>query len=141
MQQIDITQYFPFPLEQLFEHLAEHENLQQIFAPAKVTRLRDGDNSRNGVGSVRLIKLPLVPAIEETNTLVENNQRIEYRITNKAAVKDHLGVMRFASTDGGSRLHYTIEFAARIPLTGLPIKLALQQSIRKGLKRLALRSL
>ena len=38
------------PPAEVFEHLAEHENLAALFG-AKVTRLADGDTERNGVGS------------------------------------------------------------------------------------------
>ena len=47
----------------IFDHLAEHENLAEVF-DAKITRLRDGqDGERNGVGSVRELRIgPLPPS-------------------------------------------------------------------------------
>ena len=52
VQRIEIKKQFPFSVEKLFAHMSEHENLSALFAPAKVSRLRNGDTDRNGVGSV-----------------------------------------------------------------------------------------
>jgi len=136
MQRIVITADTTVPVDKLFAFLSEQENMARLFAPAKVTRLRDGDSSRNGVGSVRQVKIPLSPAIEETNTVFEENQRIEYRVTNKAAIKNHLGVMEFAPTASGSQLRYTITFDGRVPLTGVLIKVALQATIKRNIAKL-----
>lgn len=136
MQRIVITADTTVPVDKLFAFLSEQENMARLFAPAKVTRLRDGDSSRNGVGSVRQVKIPLSPAIEETNTVFEENRRIEYRVTNKAAIKNHLGVMEFVPTAGGSQLRYTITFDGRVPLTGVLIKVALQATIKRNIAKL-----
>lgn len=136
MQRIVITADTTVPVDKLFAFLSEQENMARLFAPAKVTRLRDGDSSRNGVGSVRQVKIPLSPAIEETNTVFEENRRIEYRVTNKAAIKNHLGVMEFVPTAGGSQLRYTITFDGRVPLTGVLIKAALQATIKRNIAKL-----
>lgn len=137
MQKIEINQDFPQPVNELFSYLAEHENLALLFAPAKVTRVRDGKDSRNGEGSARLLKIPLAPVIEETNTRVIDNEHIEYRITNKTPLKNHLGVMEFSAKGAGSHLHYTIVFESRIPLAGPLVRGILGSTIRKGLKKLA----
>jgi uncharacterized membrane protein len=135
-QRIEVVQEFSLPVDQLFAYLSEHENLSTIFAPAKVTRVRNGDSSRNGVGSVRLVKIPLAPDVEETVTAFKENELVEYRITNTAPIKNHLGVMRFYPFEGGSRLHYTITFEGRLPLIGSVVRAALDFSIRKGLKKI-----
>ena len=48
---------------------------------AKVTRVSDGDASRNGVGSTRRLKIGPLPAFEETVTAAEPNSLIEYTIS------------------------------------------------------------
>lgn len=135
-QRIEIVQEFALPVEKLFAFLSEHENLSTIFAPARVSRVRDGNTSRNGVGSVRLVHIPLAPAVEETVTAFKENELVEYRITNTAPIRNHLGVMRFYPFQGGSRLHYTITFEGRLPLIGSVVRRGLEFSIRKGLKKI-----
>lgn len=96
MQQINITQEFNAPVEKVFAILSEHENLNKLFAPAKVTRLSDGQDARNGVGSARKLSIPLTPSFVETNLVYRENELIEYAITSGIApIKAHRGVMKF----------------------------------------------
>lgn len=136
-QRIEVVQAFPFSVEKLYAFLSDHENLGVIF-PAKIKRVRDGQGSLNGVGSVRRLNLAPGLALEETVTKTEENQLIEYTITKGGwPVKDHYGVMKFYPYEGGSRLHYTITLDSAVPGTGWIIKKALETPIRVGLKKLA----
>ena len=133
MQRIEVHQTFSAPVDRVYAHLAEHENLEQVFG-AKITRVRDGRSSRNGVGSVRSLKLnPLLPAFEETITQAEPDRLIEYRITKGSPLKDHVGIMRFAPEGTGTRLDYTIDFESKIPGAGGLIKSMIEKNVRKGL--------
>lgn len=136
-QRIHIVKEFDFPVSQLFALLSEHENLSTIFFPVKVQRLNDGTTSRNGVGSARKLSLPPAPPFVETTLVYEENKLIEYAITSgKLPIKNHRGVMKFTDLGSRSKLDYTIEFKGRIPLVGLITKLALQNGIKNGLKKL-----
>lgn len=140
-QRVDITQSFPFPVERLYAFLSDHEKLVAIF-PLKITRVRDGQDSVNGVGSVRRLSPPAGPAIEETVTKAVANQTIEYTITKGGfPVRNHYGTMMFSADGTGSRLHYVITFDSAIPGTGWLIRKALETPIRAGLKKLAQRGL
>ena len=58
MQNLKFLKDFAEPPEKVFEYFSEHENLGGVLG-AKVTRLKDGtDGTRNGAGSVRLLKPP-----------------------------------------------------------------------------------
>lgn len=135
-QRIEIVQEFSQPVEQLFAFLSEHENLAAIFAPARITRVRNGDTSRNGVGSVRQLRILVAPPFEETVTAFKENELIEYRITKGSPLKNHHGVMRFFPQNGGSRLHYTIVFEGKLPLVASLIRPNLERAIKKGLRSL-----
>jgi uncharacterized protein YndB with AHSA1/START domain len=122
---------------EVFEALSEHENLSRVFAPAKVVRLRDGESSRNGVGSVRRLKIGPLASFEETVTASDPNERIEYRITKGTPLRNHLGVQSLTpNTDGGTLLDYTITFDAPLPGMGALVSKLLARSLRKGLPRL-----
>ena len=138
VQRIEIEKRFPFSVDKLFAHLSEHENLSSLFAPARVSRLRNGDHDRNGVGSVRKLRIPPGPPFEETVTAFEPNALIEYRITRGSPLRNHHGCMRFSADDGGSLLHYTITFEGKLPLSGPLIRLLLGNAIRRGLDKLHL---
>lgn len=138
MQQIKITQEFNAPVEKVFAVPSEHENLNKLFAPAKVTRLSDGKDARNGVGSARKLSIPLAPSFVETNLVYKENELIEYAITSGISpIKAHRGVMKFSDLGNNrSRLDYTISFKGRVPFIGPIIKLALQNGVSRGLKKL-----
>ena len=139
MQRIDIRQDFACPVSTLFAFLSDHENLEQVFVPAKIRRVKEGEDSPNGLGSVRRMRILLAPPFEETVTAFVPDERIEYRITRGSPLRDHHGVMRFSATaEGGSHLHYTIEFAGKVPGVAPLVKVGLEQAIRRSLARLAL---
>jgi uncharacterized protein YndB with AHSA1/START domain len=132
MQRIEIDQDFALPVERVYSYLGEHENLATVFG-VKIARVRDGDESRNGAGSVRQLRIGLLPPFEETVTAAVPNERIDYRISKGSPLKDHHGTMQFSSTGTGSHLHYVIEFNAAPGLAQL-VRAQLDRSIRKGLK-------
>ena len=138
MHRVHVQQDFRRPVNEIFEHLAEHENLESVFG-AKIKRVKDGDDgTRNGVGSVRRLTVIAPPAFEETVTEVVPNELIRYRITKGSPLKNHEGVMRFSSRpDGGSHLDYVITFEGKFPGIGKAVEAGLSRNIPKGLSKLA----
>ena len=130
-QRVHIVQEFHAPVSALYATLSEHQNLNAIFAPAKITRLSNGSDARNGVGSARKMSMPLAPSFVETNTAYRENELIEYKITSGIApIKEHFGRMQFTDLGNRTRLE------GRVPVVGLLVKLALQDGIARGLKKL-----
>jgi uncharacterized protein YndB with AHSA1/START domain len=125
---------FAKPPERVFEYMVEHENLAELFG-AKVTRLQDGrDGERNGVGSVRQLKIGPAPPFEETVTEFERPSRIVYRITKGSPLRGHVGVMTFEPDGrGGTHLHYDIRLASPIPGLAAIVRASLTRSVNKGL--------
>lgn len=133
---VHVEQNFTANRETVFDHLAEHENLAPLFG-AKVTRVKDGDTERNGVNSVRLVKVGPAPAVEETVTAFVRPELIEYRVTHGGPLKNHIGIMKFTELPGnGTHLDYRIRIASNIPGVGLILHKILTAGITKGLKGL-----
>lgn len=135
MQRVDVRHAFSKPPERVFAYLAEHEHLGPVLG-AKITRLTDGtDGRRNGVGSVRNLKIGPLPSFDETNTLVEEPSRIEYRITRGSPLSHHFGVMTFTPRpDGGTDLRWVIELGSTpLDLVARIVKVALTASIGKAM--------
>ena len=132
MQRVEITQDFALPVERVYAYLSEHENLGPLFG-ATITRVRDGEVTRNGVGSVRSLRVAVLPAFQETVTAAVPNELVAYRITQGSPLKDHSGVMTFSTIPTGSRLHYVIEFGSVLPGIDRIVKLGLDRNVRKGL--------
>ncbi|MGP0100276.1 MAG: SRPBCC family protein [Solirubrobacteraceae bacterium] len=133
---VHIEHEFAKPPERIFAHLAEHENLAEVFG-AKVARLRDGeDGERNGVGSIRQLRIGPLPPFEETVTEFVPAQRIVYRITKGSPLRGHVGVMEFApAPGGGTRFVYDIRLASPIPGLALLVRAALTRSITRSLPK------
>lgn len=138
VQRVDITQDVPAPVEAVFARLTEHEDLGPLFG-AKITRVRDGDTDRNGVGSVRRLRVAVLPPFEETVTEFVPGQLVGYRITQGSPLRDHRGEMQFISTGPElTRVRYVIEFGAVVPGLDRLVRLALNRSVAGNLTRVAL---
>ena len=133
---VHVTHTFTSDPATVFEALSEHENLGRIFG-AKITRLRDGETSRNGVGSARELKIGPTPAFVETVTAAEPNSLIEYKITKGSPLKNHHGIQKLTPTpDGGTKLDYTIAFDSKIPGLAGPVAKSITKTITAGLPKL-----
>jgi uncharacterized protein YndB with AHSA1/START domain len=136
VQRVVVDHDFSLPVDRVFSHLAEHENLAAVFG-AKVKRLRDGtDGHRNGAGSVRELRIGPLPSFEETVTEFVPDERINYRITRGSPLRHHEGVMSFSASPTGTHLHYEISFGAIVPGLDRLVAASLRRSIPKGLKLL-----
>jgi hypothetical protein len=134
---VHVTQDFSAPVEKVFAYLAEHENLNVLFAPARVERIADGeDGERNGVGSAR--KLSFWGALPFVETVVgfEPGKQIDYEITKGSPMRDHHGTLAFSSrADGGTHLDYTIRFGAAVPGLAGMVAMQLRRSVASGLRK------
>lgn len=138
MYQVEVAQEFEVPVEQLFAHLSEHENMRPLFAPARVTRVRDGTESRNGIGSARRVKPGPMPSFIETVTDFRENELVEYRITCGSPLRDHVGTMHFRPCgQRSSTVKFDIRFEGAIPGAGPLFRFILARGIKHGLARLA----
>ena len=133
---VHVEHNFTASPDKVFAHLSEHENLEPIFG-AKVTRIKDGDTSRNGVGSKRLVKVGPTPAVEETVTESKPNELIEYRITHGGPLRNHVGIQKFTELPGGgTHLDYRIRIASPYPGLAAILSKVLAKGVTKGLKGL-----
>lgn len=133
MARVDVTHDFSLPPERVYAYLAEHENLGPLFG-AKIERVRDGLDSRNGTGSVRRLQVGPLPSFQETVLEAVPDQRIVYRITQGSPLRGHSGQLDFAPLGTGTRLHYVIEFGAVVPGLANVVAWQLARSVRSGLE-------
>jgi uncharacterized protein YndB with AHSA1/START domain len=135
-QTVTVEYDFRVPVERVFQHLAEHENLGDVLG-MRVARVSDGEHERNGVGSVRRLSLNGIAPFEETVSAYRENQLIEYGITKGTPLKDHHGVMRFSRRESGhaSHLEYVITFSSDIPGVSKVVARVMRRRIPRGLAR------
>ena len=130
---VHVSHDFAKPPERVFAYMCEHENLGPLFN-AEITRVCDGDTDRNGVNSVRRLKVGPLPPFEETVHEYVPGERIVYRITKGGPLKDHVGVLEFSPTaGGGTHLEYNIRIASAIPGLAPIVASGLTRDISKNL--------
>lgn len=135
-ERVHVTHTFSSEPSVVFAKLSEHENLGPVFG-AKITRVKDGEASRNGVGSTRRLKIGPLAGFEETTTVSEPDTLIEYKITKGGPLRGHWGIQRLTPTaDGGTLLDYTIGFDAPVPGMAALVGKILTRTISKGLPKL-----
>lgn len=135
MYTIEIDETFDVPRRRVFALFADHHRFGKLLG-APVKRIKDSDQADpNGIGSVRKIGIGPV-GLEETVTNFEPGSLIEYTITSMSPIRNHLGRIRFEDTpEGHTRVNYTITFEDIVPFTGKVVSSALEQGIRRGIKR------
>lgn len=136
LKTITIHEQFNAPVNKVFDTLSDHVRFGQICG-VKMTRIQDGEDGANGLGSVRSINIGPLPSFQETITKFVPNELIEYKITQGSPIKNHVGCLRFSEQQGKTILDYTIKLESKIPLTSGLIKTALGNAISKGLNRYA----
>lgn len=135
MARVLVEHDFTKPVDRVFAYLSEHENLKAVFG-ARIKRLKDGDDGhRNGVGSVRELRVGPLPAFEETVTEFVVDQLVRYRITRGSPLTGHEGTMQFRPSGSGTHLRYEITFGAKVPGLAKVVAFGLQRTIAAGMKK------
>ncbi|MQW91172.1 SRPBCC family protein [Acinetobacter wanghuae] len=140
MNSMQVKKEFPASIEQVFELLSKHATYNVAFSPIQVERIKDSaDPERpDGIGSVRRMGFGPVKPLKEQITLLEPNQRIEYKIIKNPLIKHHLGIIEFESKGADKTLvTYTIELQARAPFVSKLILAQLKTAIKLGFAKLA----
>ena len=140
MHAIQIKKEFNAPVAQVFELLSKHATYNIAFAPMQVVRIKDSaDPERpDGVGSVRRMGIGPIKPLQEQITVLEPNQRIEYKIIKNPLIKHHLGTLEFQQVaDNKTLVTYRIELQVRVPFVSKIILAQLKSAIKIGLSKLA----
>ena len=135
--QVEITQTFSAPVSRVFATVSDHNQLSGVLG-VPVKRIKDGQESPNGVGSIRRLGPPPI-GTQETVVTLEADQLIEYRITKFGGpISNHHGRQEFTETDSGCSLTWKITFSS-YPALGDGIAAVLEMGIKRGLASLAQR--
>ena len=135
MHAIQIKKEFNAPVAQVFELLSKHATYNIAFAPMQVVRIKDSaDPERpDGVGSVRRMGIGPIKPLQEQITVLEPNQRIEYKIIKNPLIKHHLGTLEFQQVaDNKTLVTYRIELQVRVPFVSKIILAQLKTAIKIG---------
>ncbi|MDH1706409.1 SRPBCC family protein [Acinetobacter johnsonii] len=139
MNNIQIKKEFNASVEQIFDLLSKHSTYNVAFAPVQVVRVKDSaDPERpDGLGSIRRMGFGPIKPLQEQITLMNVNERIEYKIIKNPLIKHHLGIIEFEPIGSNKTLvTYTIELQARAPFVSKLILAQLKSAIKLGFSKL-----
>ncbi|MCW2608301.1 MAG: Polyketide cyclase / dehydrase and lipid transport [Frankiales bacterium] len=134
MQSLEVVHDSPLAADRVLAFLAHHENLGPLLG-ATVTRVRDGRTEPDGAGSVRAIRVWPLPAFEE-EVVATTPTTLDYRISKGSPLRGHSGRVEVVQRGAGSRVTWSIRFDSAVPGLAPVVKVALQQSLRRGLPKL-----
>ena len=73
---------------------------------------------------------------EETVITCDEGKLIEYRVSRGSPLDNHHGRIEFHATEGGTRVHYSIEFDPKLPYTGFALEQVLKVMIAPAFGRI-----
>jgi uncharacterized protein YndB with AHSA1/START domain len=124
------------PIDDVWAKLSHHEAMPDWSPLSRVTLEREGNPDRDGLGAVRVMKAPgPAPRIKEEVTLWEPPSYYEYVLTAGAPIRDHLGRVELAESDGQTSVTWHIQFRPLVPGTGWLIARMLDRAINGMLRR------
>jgi ribosome-associated toxin RatA of RatAB toxin-antitoxin module len=129
----------PGSREAVFALFADRENYRRLVGPVGATLVQPGRDSRQGEGAVH--KLGLGPiGISEKITSVDDGRSFTYRAVTPLPVRHYIGIVDFHDDPNGTRVDYTLDVEAAVPLPG-PVMKLLVKGLAGGLARGATREL
>lgn len=129
----------PGPRDAVFELFTDRENYRKLVAPVGATLVTAGARSRQGEGAEH--KLGVGPiGISEQITSFEPGRRFTYRAVSPLPVRHYIGIVEFHDDPMGTRVDYTLDIEAVVPLPG-PVMRLMVKGLAGGLARGATREL
>jgi hypothetical protein len=114
---VEVEELLRAPIDAVFEQLVDHENYASFDGVSRSTLTRVGERERNGLGAQRRVRLGAAVLWEDIVGF-ERPTLLEYRIVRMRPpiVRHVLGRVSLSKTSEGTRVIWTSEFEARIPL-------------------------
>jgi Polyketide cyclase / dehydrase and lipid transport len=129
----------PGPRDAVFELFADRENYRRLVGPIGATLVARGTDSRQGTGAIHRLGLgPL--GISEQIVSLEPGRSFTYRAVTPLPVRHYIGVVDFHDDPKGTRVDYTLDVEAVVPLPG-PVMWLVVKGLAGGLARGATREL
>lgn len=124
------------PPADVWRLLADHEGMPRWLPVREVVRRRPGAPDPDGLGAVRTVKSGGL-AFDEEIVEWKPAERLGYRLTGGAPLRDHRGVVRLAAEDGGTCVVWSVGFRPWIPGTGWLVERQVRSLLEGGLRGLA----
>jgi uncharacterized protein YndB with AHSA1/START domain len=115
--------------------LADHEGMPCWLPVREVVRRRPGAPDPDGLGAVRTVKSGGL-VFDEEIVGWKPGERLEYRVTAGAPLREHRGVVRLAAEEATTRLVWTVGFRPLVPGTGRLVERQVRTLLEAGVQGL-----
>jgi uncharacterized protein YndB with AHSA1/START domain len=136
---VEVERIVPEPPQAAWDRYTDFVSWTDWARLGRVSLAKQGNPAPNGVGCVRVFRLPLgVGNVHEEVLTFEPPSRMTYRILRGGfPVKDHLGEVIFEPHERGTRVVWRCRFDAKVPFTGAAIERVIERVFRRTLSRFA----
>lgn len=123
----------PGPRDAVFELFTDRENYRRLVPPVGATLVQAGGTSRQGAGAIHRLGVGPV-GIREQITAFDPGHSFSYRAVSRLPVRHYIGVVEFHDDPAGTRVDYTLDVEAAVPLPG-PVMRLMVRGLAGGLAR------
>jgi hypothetical protein len=121
--------------EVVWERISDHERMPAPWPVKGITVVRAGEPERNGLGAVRLVRLPAFD-FEEELVAWDPPAGYEYAITRGVPLGNHRGSVTLNERDGGTEVRWSVQFDPLVPGTGAATSMVLRYAFGRVLSSL-----
>lgn len=129
----------PGKREDVFDLFTDRENYKNLVGPIGATLVTPGRQARQGEGAVHKLGIGPVGISEEIVSVVPGRS-FGYRAVTPLPVRHYKGFVEFFDAPGGTRVEYTLDVEAAVPLPG-PVMTLMVKGLAGGLARGATKEL
>ena len=119
------------PPETLFELFTDHRHYAEMTRLRSSELEREGDPAPNGVGAVRVLKAPGMPALREEILTYESPSRYSYSILSGAPVREHVGTVELTPAGGGTRVTYAVRAIPKSRLASPMVMTVMKMAVKQ----------
>jgi len=135
-REVALEAWLPASPAEVWRLLADHEGMPRWLPVREVVRRRPGAPDPDGLGAVRTVKSGGL-AFDEEIVEWKPGERLVYRLTGGAPLRDHRGVVELAAEGEGTRIVWRVGFRPWIPGTGALVEREVRRLLEGGLQGLA----
>lgn len=129
----------PGPRDEVFELFADRENYRTLVGPIGGTLVKAGSSERQGEGAIHKVGFGPFGISEQIVSIVPGRS-FTYRAVTPLPVRHYIGVVDFHDVAGGTRVDYTLDVEAVVPLPA-PLLKIMVKGLAGGLARGATKQL
>lgn len=118
------------PPETVFDVLTDHRRYTEITPLRRAELEREGEETPNGLGAIRVLAALPGPPMREEVIAYERPRRFAYKLLSGLPFRDHVGTVELEPAAGGTEVTYAVVTTPTIPFASPLLMAGLKKAIR-----------